>query len=55
MDEEIALIEKNDIQKLVPKLSGKKSICVNWICKEKKNIKGEVERYKAKLVAKSYS
>jgi len=33
----------------------KKSIGVKWIYKEKKNIKGEVERYKVRLVTKGYS
>ena len=39
MDEEIASIEKNDTQKLVPRSSGKKLIGVKWIYKEKKNAK----------------
>jgi len=54
MDEEIASIEKNDIWKLVFKPKRKKLIGVKWIYKEKKNTKGEVERYKARLVAKCY-
>jgi hypothetical protein len=33
----------------------KKSIGVKWIYKEKNNAKGEVERYKAQLVAKNYN
>jgi hypothetical protein len=33
----------------------KKSIGVKWIYKEKKYIKGEVGRYKARLVVKDYS
>jgi uncharacterized membrane protein len=33
----------------------KKSIGVKWIYKEKNNAKGEVERYKARLVAKNYN
>jgi hypothetical protein len=40
---------------LVPKLNGKKSISDKWIYKEKKNAKGEVERYKARLMEKGYS
>ena len=51
----IAWIEKNDTWILVPKLNEKKPIGVKWIYKEKKNAKKEVERYKAQLVAKSYS
>ena len=55
MDEEIASIKKNDIQKLVPRPNGKKPIGVKWIYKEKKNAKEEVERYKARLVEKGYN
>jgi len=55
MDEEIALIEKNDTCRLVPRPNRKKPIGVKWIYKEKKNGKGKVESYKARLVAKGYS
>jgi hypothetical protein len=54
-DEEIALIEKNEIWRLIPRPNEKKPIGVKWIYKEKKNAKGEVDRYKACLVAKGYS
>jgi len=40
---------------LVLRPNKKKPIGVKWIYKEKKNTKGEVERYKAWLVAKHYS
>jgi hypothetical protein len=46
MDEKMASIEKNDTWELVPRPSGKKSISVKWIYKEKKNVKekgGEVQ------------
>jgi hypothetical protein len=33
----------------------KKQIDIKWIYKEKKNVKGEVKRYKIKLVVKCYS
>ena len=55
MDEEITLIEKNDTWKLVRWLRGKKSIGVKSIYKDNKNVKEKVERYKAKLMKKSYS
>jgi hypothetical protein len=32
-----------------------KPIRVKWVFKAKKNAKGEIKRYKAKLVAKGYS
>ena len=35
--------------------TGKKTIGVKWVYKLKKNAKGEVERYKARLVVKGYS
>jgi len=55
MDGEIASIEKNDTWRLVLGPNKKKSIGVKWIYKEKNNAKGEVERYKARLVAKNYN
>ena len=54
MEEEINAIKKNDIWEL-PKLpKGHEAIGVKWVFKIKKNAKGEVERYKVRLVAKSY-
>jgi hypothetical protein len=55
MDEKIASIEKNNIWKLVPKPKRKNLIGVKQIYKEKKIFKGEMEKYKARLVAKDYS
>jgi len=36
----------------LPLPKGKEAIGVKWVYKVKKNVKGEVERYKARLVAK---
>jgi len=55
MDEEIASIEKNNTWRLVLRPNRKRLIGVKWIYREKKNVKEEVERYKAKLVTKGYS
>jgi hypothetical protein len=55
MDEEITSTKKNDTWRLVPRPNEKKPIGVKCIYKEKKNSKGEVERYKAWLVTKDYS
>ena len=53
-DEEIHAIEKNDTWKPTILPDNKTTICVKWAYKTNKNAKGEVKRYKARLVAKSY-
>ena len=55
MDKEIKAIKKNDTWELAILPIGKKTIGVKWVYKLKKNEKGEVERYKARLVVKGYS
>ncbi|GAU35304.1 hypothetical protein TSUD_389290 [Trifolium subterraneum] len=55
MDEEIKAIKKNDTWELASLPKGHKAIGVKWVYKAKKNSKGEVERYKTRLVAKGYS
>jgi hypothetical protein len=55
MDEEIKTIEKNNIWELTTIPKEQKSIGVKWMFKAKKNVKGEIERYKARLVVKGYS
>ena len=55
MNEEIKAIKKNDTWDLTTLPHGKKASCVKWVYKMKKNAKGEVERYKARLVVKDYS
>lgn len=55
MDEEIRAIERNDTWELTSLPTGQKSIGVKWIFKEKKNAKGVVEKYKARLVVKGYA
>ncbi|KAE8657590.1 hypothetical protein F3Y22_tig00116989pilonHSYRG00496 [Hibiscus syriacus] len=55
MDEEIKAIEKNDTWELTSLPKGHKAIGVKWVYKTKQNAKGEIERHKARLVAKSYS
>jgi hypothetical protein len=54
MDEEIHAIEKNDTWKLTYLPENKKAIGVKWVYKTKKNAKGKVQRYKARLMAKGY-
>ena len=55
MNEEIKAIKKNDTQEFATLPTGKKSTGVKWVYKLKKNAKGEVERYKARLVVKGCS
>ena len=54
MDEEIGAIEKNQTWEVAELPKGHKTIGVKWVFKKKLNPKGEVERYKARLVAKRY-
>ena len=54
MDQEIQSIEKNGTWQLVDLPKGVKCIGVKWIFKTKLNEKGEVEKYKARLVACGY-
>ena len=48
-------VEKNHMWDIVDLLEGKNCIGVKWIYKTKFNEKGEVEKYKAKLVAKGFA
>ena len=54
MEEEIHAIEKNDTWKLTTLPSGQKAIGVKWVYKIKRTVDGEIDRYKARLVAKRY-
>nr|GEX83056.1 retrovirus-related Pol polyprotein from transposon TNT 1-94 [Tanacetum cinerariifolium] len=53
-EEEIKYIEKNDTWELTTLPKGQKAIGVKWVYKAKKNAKGEVEKYKARLMEKGY-
>jgi len=54
MDEEIAAIERNNTWELSELPQGARPIGVKWVFKKKMNAQGEIERYKARLVAKDY-
>jgi Reverse transcriptase (RNA-dependent DNA polymerase) len=54
MDEEIRAIERNKTWELVELPEGYRPIGVKWVYKKKMNAQGKIERYKARLVAKSY-
>ncbi|GJT37617.1 retrovirus-related pol polyprotein from transposon TNT 1-94 [Tanacetum coccineum] len=53
MEEEINSIEKNNTWYLTTLLKVQKAIGDKWVYKAKKNAKGELEKYKARLVAKA--
>lgn len=55
MDEEIGTIKNNNTWELAILPKSQKTIGVKWVYKVKKNAKGEVERYKARLVVKGYN
>jgi hypothetical protein len=52
---EIKAIEKNETWELTTLPEGAKKIGFKWVFKTKYNEKGEVEKYKARVVAKGYS
>ncbi len=55
MQEEYDSLIVNNIWSLVPHPKGKKPIFCKWMFKIKHGVDGEVERYKAKLVAKGFT
>ncbi|KAL0449292.1 UNVERIFIED_CONTAM: Copia protein [Sesamum latifolium] len=54
MEEEIRSIEKNDTWEIATLPNGHEANGVKWVYKIKKNAKGGVERYNARLAAKQY-
>ena len=54
MDDEIEAIERNDTWELTDLPKGHKTIGVKWVFKTKIKENGEVDKYKACLVAKGY-
>lgn len=55
MNEEYKSMQDNKVWELVPLPEGKKPIGCKWIFKTKRDSKGNVERYKARLIAKFYT
>jgi len=54
MEEEIKAIEKNNTWELTTIPKEQKPNGVKWVFKAKKNVKGEIKRYKLRLVVKGY-
>ena len=55
MNKEIKSMKDNVVWDLVPLPEGAKPISWKWIFKTKRDSKGDVERYKARLVAKDFT
>ena len=55
MDSEMASLVENGVYELVDRPKGKKVVKSKWVFRVKTNEKGEVEKFKARVVAKGYS
>jgi hypothetical protein len=55
MDEEMVGLDKNEAWDVVELSTGRNPICSKWVFKNKLNVEGKVDKYKAWLVAKGYS
>ena len=55
MDSEMASLRENGVYELVDRPKGKKVVKSKWVFRVKTNEKGEIEKYKARVVAKGYS
>ena len=55
MKEELDQIVKNETWELVPRPIDNNVIGTKWVCRNKMNEQGEVERNKERLVCKGYS
>lgn len=52
MKNEIEILKRNETWSLVPRPENKKVLTNKWIFKTKRDSKGQVEKYKARLVAR---
>ena len=55
MDSEMASLRENGVYELVDRPKGKNVVKPKWVFKVKTNERGEIEKYKARVVAKGYS
>ena len=55
MDSEMGSLKENGVFELVDRPKGKKVVKSKWVLRVKTNEKGEIEKYKARVVAKGFS
>ena len=55
MEKEMKSLEENDVWELVELPSGRKPVGSKWVFKVKTDEDGNVERYKARLVAQGFT
>ena len=55
MIKEYQSIMKNDVQDVIPRQEGKPVVTSKWIYKIKHAIDGNIEKYKARFVARGFS
>ncbi|XP_035227835.1 uncharacterized mitochondrial protein AtMg00820-like [Stegodyphus dumicola] len=55
MEEELENLKRNETWDIVPRPEGRKVVKCKWVFKRKLNKDGQVERYKARLVARGYT
>jgi high-affinity K+ transport system ATPase subunit B len=55
MEDEMKSMSSNDVWDLVEIFKGAKAVGCKWVYKIKRDSKGNIEKYKAQLVAKDYT
>lgn len=55
IDEELASLKENGVWEVVPQPTNRRIVDCKWVFKVKTDSKGEIERYKARLVARGFT
>lgn len=55
MKEELKSMDDNKVWNLVELPSGSKQVCYKWVFKTKCDSKGNIQRYKSKLIIKGFA